>query len=210
VLSTTEVRAQRFLSDGTAIGGEFQANTYTTGLQWFPAVAADWSGCAQIVWRVGARMSPGGCLVDTDCPKFPFETCVGGVCERVDQQDGDEGAIFAQRYCRAPALNHYKCYNVKDLKRPRFTPRVGITLADQFISETADVKKVAQLCTPVDKNGEGIADPGLHLCCYDLARTLKLATKPIVEVGSQFQSSRLQPIKGQMLCAPCQKVRLTP
>jgi hypothetical protein len=42
------------------------------------------------------------------------------------------------------------------------------------------------LCTPVDKNGEGIIDPTAHLCCYKLkAKALK--PPPDVEVVSQFQ-----------------------
>jgi hypothetical protein len=32
------------------LGPEFRVNTYTTGLQWFPSVAADTSGNFVVVW----------------------------------------------------------------------------------------------------------------------------------------------------------------
>jgi hypothetical protein len=65
------------------------------------------------------------------------------------------------------------------------------------------------LCTPVDKNGEGIIDPTAHLCCYKLkAKALK--PPPDVEVVSQFQSSRLTVRVPKLLCAPCTKHVLSP
>jgi hypothetical protein len=83
----------------------------------------------------------------------------------------------------------------------------GVSLVDQFTSEVLTVKRPQYLCNPVDKNGEGIADPGLHLCCYG-ASGASLLPQPTVDVGSQFQGSRLQAIKGNHLCAPCTKTEL--
>ena len=40
----TEVFAQRYAADGTPLGGEFRVNTYTTGRQRIPRVAADLLG----------------------------------------------------------------------------------------------------------------------------------------------------------------------
>ncbi len=52
------VFAQRFNSAGTAVGNEFQVNTYTTNYQYRSAVAADDAGNFVVVWdclgRVGA------------------------------------------------------------------------------------------------------------------------------------------------------------
>jgi hypothetical protein len=202
------VFGQRFLADGTRVGAEFQVNTYTTGLQWFPAIAADWQGCEQVAWLTGGPDSVATCTVDSDCPKFPGETCVGGVCERIDQQDGQDGGIFAQRYCRAPALNHFRCYTVKDLALPPFVNVPGVTLNDQFEITTATVRKVKYVCTPVDKNGEGIGDPSQHLCCHALSNIRSLRPRAKVDVADQFQPSRLDVIKGQLLCAPCLKTEL--
>jgi hypothetical protein len=204
----TGVFAQRFLADGTRVGAEFQANTYTTGAQWAPAVTADWQGCEQIVWFSGAPDSMAPCTVDSDCPKYPGETCVGGVCERIDQQDGQDGGIFAQRYCQAPAANHFRCYTVRDRATPPFINVPGVTMNDQFATQTGTVKKIRYLCTPVDKNGEGIADPGQHLCCHTQTNTKALKPRPRVQVASQFQPSTLDAIKGELLCTPCMKTEL--
>lgn len=47
------VFGQRMMSPGSPIGGEFRVNTYTTGSQAEPAVAADGSGNFVVVWRDG-------------------------------------------------------------------------------------------------------------------------------------------------------------
>ena len=44
------VFAQRFASSGAPVGPEFQVNTFTTGTQYQPAVAADLSGNFVVVW----------------------------------------------------------------------------------------------------------------------------------------------------------------
>jgi hypothetical protein len=42
---------QRYASSGAPLGGEFRVNTYTTGTQAFPAVAADAVGNFVVVWE---------------------------------------------------------------------------------------------------------------------------------------------------------------
>jgi hypothetical protein len=66
------IYAQRFDDDGATLSGEFRVNTYTTGVQQLPAIAADPSGRFVIAWMSGFA---------------------DGV-----EQDGDGGGIFAQRY----------------------------------------------------------------------------------------------------------------
>ncbi|MGB5294642.1 MAG: hypothetical protein WBP34_06805, partial [Thermoanaerobaculia bacterium] len=46
----TSIQGRRYSSDGMAIGGEFQVNTYTTSFQTAPAVATDPSGDFVVVW----------------------------------------------------------------------------------------------------------------------------------------------------------------
>ena len=41
---------QRFASSGAPLGSEFRVNTYTTGNQYFPSVAADSAGNFVVVW----------------------------------------------------------------------------------------------------------------------------------------------------------------
>ncbi len=45
------IQGQRFAADGTALGGEFQVNTYSTDFQSFPAVAAAADGGFVVVWH---------------------------------------------------------------------------------------------------------------------------------------------------------------
>ncbi len=45
------IQGQRFRSDGTPLGAQFQVNTYTTQTQKQPAVAADAQGNFVVVWR---------------------------------------------------------------------------------------------------------------------------------------------------------------
>jgi hypothetical protein len=45
------VQGQRYASNGSPQGGEFQVNTYTTGYQRYPSVAADADGNFVVVWE---------------------------------------------------------------------------------------------------------------------------------------------------------------
>ncbi len=67
----TGVFARRFDGSGMPAGGEFQVNTYTTGYQQSPAVAADASGSFTVVWE------------SDDYPKG---------------EDGDRAGIFGQHF----------------------------------------------------------------------------------------------------------------
>jgi hypothetical protein len=55
------IQGQRFDSTGTMQGTQFQVNTYATGVQNFPGVAAGGAGNFVVVWE-----SPGGSGSDTD------------------------------------------------------------------------------------------------------------------------------------------------
>ncbi|HVN37381.1 MAG TPA: hypothetical protein VMW19_04305 [Myxococcota bacterium] len=64
------VQARRYASDGTALSGQFEVNTYTTGTQWAPAVASEGDGDFLVAWQ--STGSPGS--------------------------DSDQGSIQGQRY----------------------------------------------------------------------------------------------------------------
>ncbi|MEM7588356.1 MAG: hypothetical protein AAF560_33520 [Acidobacteriota bacterium] len=49
--SDYSVQGQRFASDGTAMGGQFQINSYTTDGQGYPTVGADAEGNFVVAWR---------------------------------------------------------------------------------------------------------------------------------------------------------------
>src|SRR5262249_29722479 len=48
--SDYSIQGQRYNSSGTAVGGQFQVNPYTTGWQRFPAVTGDGAGNFVVVW----------------------------------------------------------------------------------------------------------------------------------------------------------------
>ncbi len=49
--SSNSIQGRRYASDGTALGGDFQVNTYTTGNQFAPSVAVDSAGNFVVVWN---------------------------------------------------------------------------------------------------------------------------------------------------------------
>lgn len=49
--SETSIQRQRFDPEGLAIDGELQVNTFTTGLQGYPAVTTDATGAFVVVWQ---------------------------------------------------------------------------------------------------------------------------------------------------------------
>ena len=63
--SHTSIQAQRFASDGSALGSEFQVNTFTTDYQNYPAIAMDGSGNFVVAWwsRVLNGMDPASLTV---------------------------------------------------------------------------------------------------------------------------------------------------
>jgi hypothetical protein len=103
-------------------------------------------------------------------------------------------------------LDHYKCYQGIDLKSPKFAQQPANT-TDQITAEQVEVQKLKYVCTPVDKNGEGIQDPAAHLACYQV-KGADLAPRPAVDVTTQFQTSRFELKKPRLLCAPAIKTLL--
>lgn len=117
-----------------------------------------------------------------------------------------------------PGLNnvdHYKCYKVRGRKgAPKFKPILGVSVSDQFIGQPPklfDLKKPTRLCTPVDKNGEGIKNPGTHLLCYQAKPTKgQPRHQPVssIFVNNQFGPEILQTVKEEDLCVPSAKTLL--
>jgi len=117
------VFGQRFNSAGGLVEGEFRINTYTTGDQRFPAVAADDSGDFVVVWHSDAnqdgsfdgvfaqRYSSTGSLVGsefrvntytTNDQRFPAVAADGSgnfvVVWASDGNDGSGFGVFGKRY----------------------------------------------------------------------------------------------------------------
>jgi hypothetical protein len=66
-------------------------------------------------------------------------------------------------------INHFKCYRIFQAHgAPRFQGR-DVVLEDQFETKNTEVMRPLLLCNPVNKNDEGVPDPGGHLTCYKIA-----------------------------------------
>jgi hypothetical protein len=113
-------------------------------------------------------------------------------------------------------VDHFKCYKVKSSKdAPKFAPILGVAIKDQFTPEPKlfDLKKPARLCNPVDKNGEGIKSPDVHLLCYQ-AKPARRQPKHVpfkgIQVNNQFGPEQLDTLREEELCVPSQKEDLGP
>jgi hypothetical protein len=98
-----------------------------------------------------------------------------------------------------PDEDHYKCYKA----RAPFNSR-PVTLADQFTTSTATVRRVDRFCNPVNKNNEGIDDPTAHLSCYRI-REAPLAQRVDVVMTNQFGEQHLSLRRPRNLCVPAEK-----
>jgi hypothetical protein len=122
------VFGQRYASSGTPVGPEFRVNTYTTGFQSFPSVAADSSGNFVVVWRsfgqdgsadgvFGQRYASSGTpvgpefRVNTYTTNYQFSPSVAAdssgnfvVVWQSFGQDGPDNGVFGQRYASAGGL----------------------------------------------------------------------------------------------------------
>lgn len=104
-------------------------------------------------------------------------------------------------------IDHYKCYQGSDLKNPKFSKRV-VELTDQIVSDQeAEVLKLTFVCAPVDKDGQGINNPGAHLACYGI-KAAALNSEPRALVSTQFQTSQFVLQKPALLCVPATKTLL--
>lgn len=82
---------QRYSSGGGAIGTEFQVNTYTTGNQAYPAVAAD-AGNFVVVWE------DGDAYVGFETPPDPARGGAAGGPPTLDGQDGSGVGVFGKNF----------------------------------------------------------------------------------------------------------------
>src|SRR5581483_3222694 len=98
-----------------------------------------------------------------------------------------------------PILDHFKCYrgNAPGVTRT-------VTLADQFLTTTASVRKPSHFCNPVDKNGEGIQDPTGHLMCHKVRDMTRFIPRDVL-VRNQFGDQIVRVLKSDTICNPARK-----
>jgi hypothetical protein len=84
-----------------------------------------------------------------------------------------------------------------------------VSVSDQFTSpKLLTLKKVRHLCTPVDKNGEGIKNVNVHLACYQAKPANgqpKHARQLGVNTNNQFGPLVLGTVNEGELCIPSTK-----
>ena len=107
-------------------------------------------------------------------------------------------------------VNHFKCYDVKVSKDTLKFEKLIVLLDDPNfgITQEFEVKKPKMLCTPVDKDGEGIVDPENHLMCYDIKKLMDdpKFEKLSVFTNNQFGPEDLEVKKQKELCVPSVKI----
>lgn len=82
-------------------------------------------------------------------------------------------------------------------------PNLFMSIDDQFGANTARVRKLVSICSPVDKNGEGLRDPSQHQCCYRVLDA-KLDDPVPVEITDPFGTHQAQVGRcAETLCVPC-------
>ncbi|MBW2373533.1 MAG: hypothetical protein JRF70_13455 [Deltaproteobacteria bacterium] len=105
-------------------------------------------------------------------------------------------------------IDHYKCYKAKTSKgTPKF---VGAFFSSQDQFEPAkgyDLKKITRVCLPVDKDGEGIINPGWNLLCFSAKPTKgeeKHEARTRIHTNNQFGPEVLDTKKEDDLCLPAE------
>jgi hypothetical protein len=111
----------------------------------------------------------------------------------------------------AIAVDHYKCYRIRvSFTTPYFANNTTVSVTDQFdgVARQLTLRKPRHLCTPVNKNGEGVQNPDVHLLCY-LSRPARGERKHVrrqgIYVHNQFGPLRVDTIKDQEFCIPSVK-----
>jgi hypothetical protein len=104
-------------------------------------------------------------------------------------------------------LDHLACHRVRGA---RFRLE-GVQVVDQLDAYGVDIKKPFRLCSPADKNNEGILEPDRHLLCY------KVRTQPRrpgltgpIWAESQFGGLVMELTRTREFCVPASLVLSTP
>jgi uncharacterized repeat protein (TIGR01451 family) len=116
-------------------------------------------------------------------------------------------AATAETAISVPVLDHFKCYQTKQM-HPKFDPR-DVVLTDQFNTERVNVSRPEAACNPVDKDGSGISNPSAHLACYTIRDVQADEFPPFerrrVEATDQFGTHTLLLKDTSALCLPASK-----
>jgi hypothetical protein len=119
---------------------------------------------------------------------------------------------MAEATCATPR-GDFKCYAAKlqpRAIRPSDFRGRRVSYSDQFTDlfnqpdVRASVLTPHEICNPVDKNGEGIADPDAHLMCYKLLYSGRTSAKKVIDTD-QFGAETLRVTSPVEICLPAVK-----
>jgi hypothetical protein len=108
----------------------------------------------------------------------------------------------------APVVDHFHCYKVKVTTSDVTLPLLGVSVEDQFGTQTAELRKLKYACVPVNKNGE---EPGAeahtgYLTCYQQKSLPKFVKKAPVFTANQFGNETMDVLKPAVLCLPAARL----
>jgi cysteine-rich repeat protein len=134
------------------------------------------------------------------------DAALGTACESdgdsctIDQCNGTGGCVVKSE--PFGCVDHYLCYKSKATSA---FAGLSVTLADEFETSTAEVKRPKALCLPADKNDEGRIDPDTHEESYGIKTTPKHVAQAGVRVLDQFGQLTVDTIKSDRLLVPTNK-----
>lgn len=123
---------------------------------------------------------------------------------------GSSAAAWAQSPCGAildDCLDDLTCYSVRTSPgSPVFNPIASVTLEDQLDNATVSVARTQRICTPTDKDQEGVIDPVTHIVSYSIKRqNPRHLQRTAILVTNQLGEIRLNTIRPELLLVPSAK-----
>jgi hypothetical protein len=101
-------------------------------------------------------------------------------------------------------LDHFKCYSAAGKRI-----KDGVTLRDQFHTETVRVLDPIAFCNPTRKIhgtvSTGVQNAAAHLTCYTI--TVSPFGGASVNVLNQFGNAQIRVLRADVLCVPSQKLK---
>jgi hypothetical protein len=159
--------------------------------------------------------SPAGaflaCNLDCTCPPLPTTTTtIATTTTTITATTTTSTTTTTIAPCGVDldaCLDDLTCYRVGTRRgTPAFSPISGVSLVDQLEVATATVQRQQHLCTPTDKNGEGVVDPLTHVVTYSLKRqSPRHVPRTAIRVTNQLGELHVNTVKPELLLVPSAK-----
>jgi hypothetical protein len=152
------------------------------------------------------------CNVDCTCPALPSTTTTTVTTTTVATTSTTTTTIAPCGVDLDACLDDLTCYRTRKTHgTPDFISVPGVSLVDQLEAVTATVVRQQDLCTPTDKNGEGVVDPVTHVVTYLVKRqSPKHIKRTAIRVTNQLGEIYVNTVKPDLLLVPSAKNLATP